>query len=191
MSSMALEWKKDLNLVYYFIPIWNSSREPSGPMGLKLYFFVPLYSHWGCNNNLSNNHGQWLLTKIKRHACISSFMKPCHARRLVPQWHIHWWQWVCQNYQCQVAQSSEHHGVSCMLLWKLLCSESKGHHHISGDKMVPHVEESLALVPLLMSCSSGGNMQTLDGSTQVRPGFCLIVPRFGAMSLQCHLSGTL
>lgn len=119
MSCMALQWTKDLNLVYNLIPMWNSSMEPSGHMGLKSYFFF-----WflciltvGCNSNSSSNHGQWLLTKIKRYACTSSLMKPCHARRLVSRWHIHCWQWVCQNYQCQVAQKARStmvcHAHSC------------------------------------------------------------------------------
>lgn len=60
LCHVCLSSEKDLNLVYYLIPMWNSSMEPSGHVGLKSLFFVPLYSHWGCNNNSSSNHGQWL-----------------------------------------------------------------------------------------------------------------------------------
>lgn len=50
------------------------------------------------------------------------------------------------------------------------------HNQISGVKMVPCVGESPALSPWLLSCTGGGNMQSVGASRQVRRGFIVTLP---------------
>lgn len=47
---------------------------------------------------------------------------------------------------------------------------------LSGVKMVPCVGESPALRPSLLSCTGGGNMQSVGSSRQVRLGFIVTLP---------------
>lgn len=98
---VCLSSEKDLNLVYYLIPMWNSSMKPSGHMGLKSYFYVFLFFLFLCilTGVATITHQVIMASDYQNQkACKSSFIKPCHARRLVSWWHIHCWQWVCQNY---------------------------------------------------------------------------------------------
>lgn len=124
--------------------MWNSSMEPSGHMGLT-YFFVPLYSNWGCNNNSSSNHGQWLFIKIKRHPHSLSRAKPG--------------DWFPGD---TASAGNECTGITNAKLlrkpeapWCVIHTFVKAallrvcwHHQISGDKMVPCVGKVLLWFPL-------------------------------------------
>ena len=143
--------------------MWNSSMEPSGHMSLTYFFFVPLYSYWGCNNNSSSNHGQWLFFKIKRHAYAHSLS------RAIPR------DWLpgdiaAAGNECARSPSAKflrkpeapwyalHTFVKAVLL--RVC----WHHQVSVYEMVPHVGKvllwfSLWAALVMVTCKLHGDMQ--------------------------------
>lgn len=152
--------------------MWNSSMEPSGHMSLTYFFFVPLYSYWGCNNNSSSNHGQWLFFKIKRHAYAHSL------RRAMPR------DWLpgdiaTAGNECARITSAKfirkpeapwyalHTCESCATQSLLTSSSTSWWNGATCG-------ESPALIPSL-SCSGDGDMQTAWWHAKAKLGF-IVVP---------------
>lgn len=100
---------------------------------------------------------------------VKGTIKPCRTTKLVSWWHIHCWQWVCQNYQCQDAQKAWSTEVChTHFSWKPPCCLSTLLNIRWQNGAM--CDLSPALVLSLISCCCGCHVQNVDLSNHRRPG---------------------
>lgn len=154
--------------------MWNSSMEPGGHMGLKSYFFFGSFVF-----------SLWVATVIHQVTMASDYLpksKGMHA-------HPHSWSrarpgdWFPGDTSIDGNECARI--ISAKLLRKLGAPWCVMHTPVKAAVLRVYQTSSIirsqngatcgrkspALVPLLLSCSGGGNMQTVDGSRPVKLGF--------------------
>lgn len=94
LCSLCLVWlsrENDLKLVHYLIQMWNSGMEPS-----KLWVWIHTLLFLCILTGIATTIHQIVMV-----SCNQSQRHPLsHAepQKMVSWWHIHCWQWMCQNY---------------------------------------------------------------------------------------------